>query len=167
MANSLQDQLIKAGLASEKPRPKASKPKRVASRGKAPRSQQAATEIDLGKAYALRARAEREEREEKARQAKELAERRKRIKKEISAILDGARLNDDSAETDYYFEHRRRIRRMYVTEEQQQAVSEGTQAIVWFARRYHLVNREIAERIAQVDAEAIVVMLQKTGAEHA
>jgi len=157
MANSLQDQLLQAGLASSMPLEVSRRRERHARPRKAA-GKKATAGMDLAKAYALRAQEERRERAEKEQREKETAARRKKIRTEIHAIMEGARLNDERAQCAYYFEHFKRFRHVYVTAEQQQALSRGELAIVWLQRRYHIVARSIGDRVATLDAEAVVLM---------
>jgi uncharacterized protein YaiL (DUF2058 family) len=157
MSGSLRDQLMGLGFKpAPKPEPKAEarKPhppghpaRRNDARGKPPQAGKAGAnaarprgEIDLGKAYAIRAQKEKDERiaAEKARQ--EEAQRKREGKLKLAELLKGATLNDAAAEIARHFEYGGKIRRVYVTATQLAALNAGELAVVQQGGRYHLVS---------------------------
>jgi uncharacterized protein YaiL (DUF2058 family) len=110
----------------------AQKPRRDERRG--------GSEMDLAKAYAIRAQKEKDERiaAEKARQ--EEAARRREGKLKLAELLKTASLNDANAEIARHFEYGGKIRRVYVTPEQLKAINGGELAIVQQGGRYHIVT---------------------------
>ncbi len=168
MSDSLKEQLLKLGFnatSREKARPeRAARSKTAAQPGTAdatrgrPRQEEGTTrnrsrredEIDLAKAYALRAQKEKNERIAAERQRQEEARRRREGKLKLTQMLQNARLNDDSAEIARHFQYGGKIRRIYVTAAQLKALNAGELAVVQLAGRYHLVSAvdgEEAERI--------------------
>lgn len=107
-------------------------------------------EIDLARAYAIRARKEKDERLAAERQKQEEARQRREARNALTALLDKARLNRDEAEIARHFEYGGKIRRIHVDAEQLRALNAGELAVVQAAGRYHLVSladAEAAERI--------------------
>src|SRR5690606_6469111 len=132
MSNSLRDALRQAGVL-EQFRTHARREGRQAGKGKGGRTGSRPAhasarpegqtrndprqdeEIDLARAYALRAQAEQREREEKARAEREAAERRRRQREQIAALVEGRTLNRGDAEVVRNFEYGGKIRRVYGT----------------------------------------------------
>lgn len=174
MTSSLRDALRQSGVLDQfkpverKPKPKP-KPKSASQGGKPQQRgagklppaqrQRSQEEIDLAKAYALRARAEQREREEKARLEREVAERRRALRAQVQAMLDGNTRNLEEAEIPRHFEYGGKIRRVYVDEVQLQQVNDGRLGVVQMRGRYLLVDRALAERIRGIDSKAIALLV--------
>lgn len=110
-----------------------------------PRSQE---EIDLAKAYAIRAQKEKEERiaAEQAKQAE--AARRREAKAKVAELLKDKTLNDPNAEHARHFEYGGKIKRVYVTPDQLKALNAGELAVVQLDGRYLLVPVALADEVA-------------------
>lgn len=128
--------------------------------GGAPGRRQTQEEMDLAKAYALRAQAERAEAEALRRAAEEKARLKRERKEKLTALLNGQALNVADADQPRHFEHRARIRRVYVTEAQMQAVNAGELGIVQLEARYLVVTRAIAEQVRDLAPDMIAVLLE-------
>src|SRR5690606_20857994 len=98
---------------ADKPRPSGARQNPPAGKRPAggPRSRE---DIDLAKAYALRAQSEQRERERKEAAEREIAERRRAQREQVVAMLEGKTLNRDDADTPRHFEYGGKIRRVYV-----------------------------------------------------
>lgn len=169
MADSLRDQLLSLGLAKPKPpTERRSKPPRTATktarkkgeRG-TPRSQDARSqeEVDLARAYAIRAQKEKQERAAAERDAQERARERRERKAKLNLLLQGKTLNDAAAEVQRHFEHKGRIRHLYVTPEQLRRLNLGELGIVQVAGRYLLVERAVLEQAVAISDEALVLLV--------
>lgn len=181
MTSSLRDALRESGVLSQfkpverkpKPPPKQGKPGQRSQGGGKQRSApqqpqrkaQTQEEIDLAKAYALRARAEQREREEKARIEREVAERRRVQRAQVQALLDGGTLNLQDAEIPRHFEYGGKIRRVYVDDAQLEQVNDGRLGVIQMRGRYFLVERALAERIRAVDANAVALLVDPDEAD--
>ncbi|HVF36219.1 MAG TPA: DUF2058 family protein [Candidatus Saccharimonadia bacterium] len=115
-------------------------------------------EVDLARAYALRAQTERAERERAEREAQERARERKERKAKLAALLDGKALNDASAEVARHFPHGDKIRRVYVTPEQLVRLNRGELGVVQLQGRYLLLSRDIALAAGAIWAEALALL---------
>lgn len=115
-------------------------------------------EIDLAKAYALRSRSEQREREAKLRAERETAERRRRLREQVMALLDGKTLNLAEAEQVRNFEYGGKIRRVYVSDEQLAQLNRGELGVVQVRGRYLLVSRALAEQVAGIDPHALALL---------
>ncbi|MGA9333058.1 MAG: DUF2058 family protein, partial [Rudaea sp.] len=157
MSESLRDQLLKSGLAStlKKSSPRNAQPSTEARPGKpsAPRGKPAKSpsrrhppkrnseEVDLARAYALRARQENDERKRLQREAERIAREKKERKQKLTALLSGKALNVADAEVPRHFPHGNKIRRIYCTTQQLAQLNAGELAVVQLAGRYLLVVR--------------------------
>jgi len=159
MSHSLKDQLLGLGFKApsqpaapvKKPAAK-TKPQANSSFRKPAHTQtkkQSQEEIDLAKAFALRAQQEKRERE-RAEAAKQEAARQKKLAKEaVSKLLDGHCLNDANAEIVRHFSYGGKIKRIYVTPEQLTALNAGELGVVQNNGRFHLVPAHIALAVRQ------------------
>lgn len=180
---SLQDALLKAGLASEKP----AKPDRKAQstrpagssrhgkgdikpQGRRPDSKPKPNdkpnakpntkrpprpESDLEKAYKARERAEAAEKEQakKDRLAAQEARRQRNVK--LDAIIQGQTLNRKDADCPRYFEHLGRIRRVLCTTEQREALNAGQLGVVSLRGSYLLVSPETMAAFAEIAPDLV------------
>ena len=175
MADSLRDQLLKSGLVQklkseakpERPVHPSPPPARGSQQPPPPRVQQRTTpapkatvqsEVDLARAYALRARHEKEERERAQREAESAAREKRERKHKLSALLDGKALNSAEADVPRHFPHGNKIRRVYCTPEQLAQVNRGELAVVQLAGRYLLVVSDIARQAQAIHAESLVLL---------
>lgn len=107
-------------------------------------------EIDLAKAYAIRAQREKEERIEAERVKQEEARLRREAKAKLAELLKDKALNDKDADIARHFEYGGKIKRIYVNEAQLRQLNAGELGVVQLDGRYQLVAAELL-----VEAEAI------------
>lgn len=168
MADSLQDQLRALGLGNKPQRERGGR-KDGRKGGKDDQQRparrldpRAEGELSLDQAYALREREEQRQAQQ-ARDRKRAEERRRReINDSLRAIIEAHRLNRDDAEVARNFMFRGRIRKLYVTPEQQQALSGGRLGIVYLSGSYHILAPEHLDAVRAISAEH-VVELQGSG----
>ena len=157
MADSLQDQLLALGLAKDKQRKPGKKHKRPNRPGGRPaQASKNPGEMSLDKAWALR---EKEEKRSAAqRRARKIEEDRKRreINKAIKAIVEPHRLNRADAEVARNFLYRERIRKVYVTPDQNKALASGELGLVYLSGGYHLLPAERVEAVRKIAADHVV-----------
>jgi uncharacterized protein YaiL (DUF2058 family) len=113
----------------------------------APRKPRTAEEIDLAKAYAIRAQKEKEERIEAERLRQEEAARRRAAKARCAELLKDQVLNDPAAELVRHFEYGGKIKRIYVNPDQLKALNAGALAVVQLDGRYLLVTAALADEV--------------------
>ena len=163
MAESLQEQLRALGLAREKPVRERKKeppgPPGGGQKRKGPRPGKAGRgpgEPSLDRAWALREQQEKDEAD--AARRRKLAEdrRRREINQSIRRIVDAHRLNREDAEVARNFLFRGRIRKIYVTPEQQAALTAGELGIVYLTGGYHLLAPEQLEAVRGIDPDHLV-----------
>lgn len=172
MSDSLRNQLLGLGF---KPAPKPERPPRPekrneakpapkpghaaagkgprrdgARRGHGPRGPRSQAEIDLAKAYALRAQKEKDERiaAEAARQ--EEARQRREARAKLAEFLKDKALNDKDADIARHFPYGGKIKRVYVNADQLRALNAGELGVLQLDGCYVLVTAAVL-----ADAEAI------------
>lgn len=156
MSDSLQDQLRALGLAKKnqerkKPRRKSKPAPKNQSAGKT-----AGGEIPLGKAYALRQKEEQKSADMVRRRKQAEDRKRREINKKIREIVKDKRLNVDAAEVPRNFMYRERIRKIYVTAEQNRALSAGELGLAYLSGGYHVLDRETLEQVRSIASDHVV-----------
>lgn len=179
MSNSLRDQLLKAGLATqaqvdkaeqEKQKPQTKKPQerlekresptRPAKPQPAPTAKKPApkSEEDLAQFYSARDKAEREEKLEQERRQREASERKKQLRQQVKTLLEGQILNQPEAEIRYNFVVGETIKYLYVTAEQQTQLAQGQLAITFLEGKRCLISLELAQQIRAIDPDKLIVI---------
>ncbi|KGD65189.1 hypothetical protein Y5S_01623 [Alcanivorax nanhaiticus] len=155
--SSLQEQLMKAGLADQKKARRAKQQKREDA-NKAKRG-----EIELEEP-AERARRLREEKAEADRQleAQRKAEReRKEIAAQIKQMIEQSRIDSGQGDVAYQFVQDKKIKKAWVTPKQQQQLERGQIAIVALGDSFELVPTVVAEKIRQRDEKAVLLLNER------
>lgn len=168
MADSLRDQLLKSGIVKQvrddNKRPGPPKGGRTPPHkhaAKTPRPGAAAgDELDLAKAYAMRARTEASERKQAEREAAEQARLKRERKQKVQQLLQGQALNKADADQPRHFEYAGKIRRVYVDAAQLAALNAGELGVVQQGGRYLLVTRAVAEQLRDIDAHLLALLVE-------
>ena len=127
---------------SENPRPDSrGRPPHAGARAASgnPRPARTREEIDLAKAYALRAQKEKDDRIEAERLKQEEAKVRREAKLKLAELLKDKSLNDPAAEIARHFQYGGKIKRVYVNAEQLKALNAGELGVAQMGGRYLLV----------------------------
>lgn len=151
---SLQDALLKTGLADERRKPDKKRSgapntgrKQLPGNRKKKSGKRAAggkpQVSDLERAWIARRKAEKDEKErvKQARVADQEARRKRNL--ELDRIVEGKALNVEDAELPRYFEHLGRIRRVLCTQAQRDAINNGDLGIVNLRGRYLIVAPDV------------------------
>ncbi|MGJ4728687.1 DUF2058 domain-containing protein [Luteimonas sp. SDU101] len=169
MSDSLRDQLMGLGF---KPAPTPARERKPASPQRAPHKGASAAaapggksrkpgkpgkpgrprtreDIDLAKAYAIRAQKEKDERIEAERQRQEQARQRREARAKLEEFLKDRALNDAGAEIARHFPYGGKIKRIYVNAEQLRALNAGELGVAQLNGRYVLVT---AADLAEVES---------------
>lgn len=173
MADSLRDQLLKSGIVKQvrdEQRPKGQK----GSKDRRPDARKGSThektagndggEIDLARAYAMRARSDADERRSAERAAAEQARLKRERKQKVQQALQGRALNKAEADQPRHFEYGGKIRRIYVDTAQLKALNAGELGIVQHGGRYVLVERAVAEQIRDIDPHLLALLVEQATA---
>lgn len=170
MSDSLRDQLLGLGF---KPAPRPQREAKPA-QGKAPpaprggaggrprpeqgrKPARGRADIDLAKAYAIRAQKEKDERIEAERVKQEEARLRREARAKLAELLQGKALNDEAAEIARHFEYGGKIKRIYVTAEQLKALNVGELGVAQLNGRYLLVSADVLAQAEAVFAPAVAL----------
>ncbi|MGF2688542.1 DUF2058 domain-containing protein [Marinobacter sp. DUT-3] len=151
---SLQDQLLKAGLADEK------KAKAIRNEKKKQRKQQPKGTVQVSEAE-VRARKAREEKAERDRQLnleRQKEAEKKAIQAQIRQLVDTNRLDRSRGETSYQFVHDKKIKKIFVDDKMVDQLSRGRLAIVFVNDQYEIVAEGVARKIQERDENAVVVL---------
>lgn len=167
---SLQDALLKTGLADEEQARKKRDAAKTAKAGKGshsgkgkgrpprgakpggrpPKSAGSGSgkapnkpQSDLERAYAARQRAEKAEKEKKKHARVADQEERRKRNLALDKLVEGKALNVEDAELPRYFEHIGRIRRVLCTPEQREQINTGKLGVVSLRGRYLIVALDV------------------------
>jgi uncharacterized protein YaiL (DUF2058 family) len=152
MSESLKDQLIRAGLAPARPRQKKKPPVRE-------------TETDLATAYRLRKNEAQQRKQNKQRKKLADEKRRRKINKELRALVEAHSVRDPQADIARNFMFKGRIRKVLVNKNQLAAVNSGELVIVYLAGSYHLVPAENAGIVQQIAPDHLPDLRTETSPE--
>jgi uncharacterized protein len=168
MVDSLRDQLLKSGIVKQlkdekRQQQPVAKQGNWHGKGKPPhkpskpaRSQE---EVDLAKAYAMRAQTEAAERKRAEQEAAEQARLRRERKAKLQQLLEGRALNKADADQVRHFEYGGKIRRVYVDATQLAELNAGKLGVVQNGGRYVLVTQSIAEQVRDIDAHLLALLV--------
>lgn len=182
MSDSLRDQLLGLGFKpaprpahKAAPRP-ARRPDQAPDRKAAPKPHGAGKparkrrgpdtrgEMDLAKAYAIRAQKEKEERIEAERVKQEAARERREARARLAVLLEGKALNAPEADIARHFEYGGKIKRVHVTADQLRALNAGELGVVQQDGRYLLVTAQLLEEAAAVFPPAVALRVDPSAA---
>jgi hypothetical protein len=158
MANSLQDQLLKAGLVNEQQLKQSQTEKRKQKRAGGGRSAEAAERS----AETEQAAAEKRRRDQELNRQREEERRRKAEQVALWQLVHDNRVSRDGGDVAYNFADGAALKRLYVSAAQQKALVAGALAIVRHEHFYELVPASIAERAQQVEPALLVLWNQPT-----
>jgi uncharacterized protein YaiL (DUF2058 family) len=172
MADSLRDQLLKSGIVKQlkdekRPQQTVPRPHVSPAKGKPPHKPKPARsdgEIDLAKAYAIRAQKDAEERKHAEREAAEQARLKRERKAKVQKLLEGQLLNKVDADQVRHFEYGGKIRRVYVDAAQLVDLNAGKLGVVQNGGRYLLVTQAAAEQIRELDPHLVALLVDPAAA---
>lgn len=155
MSLSLRDQLVKAGLASEKQAKQAvrqkKKQQRQVDRGQA--------EADTSqKDAALQAMQEKARRDQELNQQQQEKAEKKARAAQIKQLIEGTRLPKLDTDDYYNFVDQKKVKRIAVNDLVRDKLSRGNLAIVTHAGGYEIIPREAAVKIQERDPHRIVLL---------
>ena len=114
-------------------------------------------EMDLAKAYALRAQREKDERIAAEAAKQEEARKRREARAKLTELVKGRELNAADAEIARHFPYGGKIKRIYVTTEQLKALNAGELGVLQMDGRYLLVSSELIVQAADIFPAAIAL----------
>lgn len=135
-----------------KPRPN---DRRGAPQGKRPPQ----GDIDLAKAFAIRAQREKDERIEAERIKQEEARLRREARAKLETFLAGKSLNKPEAEIARHFEYGGKIKRIRVDADQLKALNAGELGVVQLNGRYLLVTSDVMNEAETIFAPSVALRI--------
>ncbi|MDM7554542.1 DUF2058 family protein [Xanthomonas fragariae] len=114
-------------------------------------------DIDLAKAYAIRAQREKDERIEAERVKQEEARLRREAKAKLEELLKDKGLNHADADIARHFPYGGKIKRIYVTADQLKALNAGELGVLQLKGRYLLVTAEVLAEAEAVFAPSVAL----------
>lgn len=163
---SLQEQLLKTGLVDKSKANKAKKEKQKQS--KIIRNAGSKTVIKE-KTGAQREQAKRVERDRLLNQQKQKQAEQKAASAQIKQLIEVNKIDRGTGEIAYSFLYKNKIKKIFVTKDIKQQLSEGRLAIVRLVlkseRLFEIVPAAIAEKIVQRDVNALVQHNEKVNTE--
>lgn len=155
MAISLQEQLLKAGVASKQQAKQAKQDKRK----QAKQNKGAAQADDSAAQQAARdaARQAKQEKDRELNRQRQQEQARKAALAEVRQLLQQHAVNPPrDGETRYNFVHENKVKSLWINQALLNQLARAQLLIVFFDERYQLVPAEIAERIAERLPEAVL-----------
>jgi uncharacterized protein YaiL (DUF2058 family) len=125
--------------------------------GGKPRPKRSQEDIDLAKAYAIRAQREKDERIEAERVKQEEARLRREARAKLDAFLQDKGLNDAEADIARHFPYGGKIKRIYVNAAQLKALNAGELGVVQQNGRYLLVTAAVLAEAEAIFAPAVAL----------
>lgn len=119
-----------------------------------PRSQE---DIDLAKAYAIRAQKEKDERIQAEQAKQEEARLRREARAKLDELIKDKGLNDPNADIARHFPYGGKIKRVYVNAEQLKALNAGELGVLQQNGRYLLVTAEVLVQAEEIFAQAVAL----------
>lgn len=161
--SSLKDQLLKAGLIDQAKAEKANREERKTAHQKTAKAQKEAkrtgeVKVDEAKLLAEQARQEQAERSKELNRLQREQAEQKAIQAQIRQLITMNRVDRRQGELRYQFADQNKVKTLMITELLQDRLAYGMLAVVRFGEGYELVPRVVAEKIAQRDPSAIVVL---------
>ncbi len=158
MASSLQEQLLKAGLADQKKLREVAQEKRK--KTKQPKGPKAQPPVDAAKQRMEQALAEKQARDRALNQQKQEAAKAREQASRIRQMVEQHRLPPEDGDIAYHFTHDGKVKTLYVSAKTQHQLARGRLAITAHADAYALVPAAVADKIRQHDPAWLVVCNQ-------
>jgi uncharacterized protein YaiL (DUF2058 family) len=152
---SLQDQLLKSGLASD------AKAKQVKSEKRKQTKQQRNNGVEIVdevKLSAEQARQQQAERDRELNRLRKQAEEQKALAAQIKQIVELNRIAKDDNGIVYQFNDDNKVKAVYVADKVREALINGRAGIVKIDSGYEIVPAEIARKIQDRDAASVIVL---------
>jgi len=145
------------GRAQGNGRPHGGRPQ--GAQGNAQRPPRKEGEMDLAKAYAMRAQTEATERRQAEAEAAEQARLRKEKKRKVEELLKGKALNLADADHVRHFPYGEKIRRVHVDAAQLARINAGELGVVQQGGRYLVVEKAVIDALREIAPEFIALLV--------
>lgn len=155
MVNSLQAQLLKAGLVDEKKLKQAQRAKKKAAKSTPEKVHDTAAAVE-------KARAEKVERDRQLNLQRQEESAKREREAQAKQLIEQAKLDRTGGETAYQFVAKKKIKKIYVTEEQFGKLSRGQLGIVRLSGHFEVIPLEAALKVAERAPHWPVVIAEVT-----
>jgi len=163
MAKSLQEQLMGSGLVDKKKAKSIQKEKRK-NRKQAGKGQDQQDKLEQRQRVETQKQAKlNRDRELNLIQKRALDE--KSIRAQVKQLIQSNKVERQPGEIGFQFVDNKKIKKVYISDEQHRHLSKGLLSIVSFNNEYIFVPKAIAEKIIQRDADLVVYVQSKIDAE--
>ncbi|GGC79447.1 DUF2058 domain-containing protein [Marinobacter halophilus] len=154
---SLQEQLLKAGLADEK------KARTIRSEKRKQRKQQpkGAAQVNETEERALKVRQEKAEHDRQLNLERKKEADKKAIQAQIRQLIETNRLSRSRGETSYQFVDGTKIKKILVDDKMVDQLSRGRLAIVALGDSYEVVPDQVARKIMERDEAAVISLHER------
>ncbi len=153
MAGSIQDQLLKAGLADADKAKKLAKEKRKQIKHA---HSTGATLVNEDKEAARQALAEKVQRDRELNQELNSKAQRKAINAQIKQLIESNKVEKGRGDIAFSFTDGKKVKQLYVAALEQKQLSAGVLRIVKQGDQYEILPREVAEKIAERDPDRLI-----------
>jgi len=155
VGNSLQEQLLKAGLVDKEKLNKAKKQRKTQTRQQRNTKGSAAQKPD---SQVQRERAEKAERDRELNERRNEVRRQREVAAQVKQLVVNNRHPRAEGEDDqpFYFENKGKVKRLYVSPKTHKMISAGQLVIVNFNGVFELVPPDIAEKIRERNPSLVI-----------
>ena len=160
MALSLQEQLLKAGVADKGKAKQARADKRKKNKQKKP-------QVDQAKLAAEQALAEKKAKDRALNEQQNAKLLARSIAAQVKQLINMNKQERSKGDVVLNFTHDNKIKRIYVTEALHKGVIAGKLAVVSLDEEYELVPLPVADKIAERSAETVVYIAEQGSADNA
>ncbi len=162
MSGSLQDQLLKTGLADAKKAKSLDKEKRK----QAKVARRAGVDlVDESKVAARQMLEDKAQRDRALNHDLNHKAQRKAINAQIKQLVEANKLARGKGDTAFNFSDGKKVKSFYVTAMEQKQLTAGRLAIVKQGDQYEMVPRPVADKIAERDDSRIIALGETSGEE--
>lgn len=161
MSLSLKDQLIAAGLVKAEPTKPAARafspPKKGVEQAQPRAPQKKPSEPSLAELYKAREIQEQKQQQAARAQAEAKAAAKKLRKSQVVQLIAGKALNRKDGELVRHFEYAKKIRRIYLSNDQRVALNAGLLGIVQMDGQFSLLEAEIVDQVFALAPEFVAL----------
>lgn len=154
---SLQEQLLKSGLASSAQAKKVQADKRKQTKMQAKNN---VVIVDEAKELALKTQAEKAERDRELNQLRRQQEAQKELVAQVKQLIEQNRQPQDPEGVAYRFTDQNKVKTLYVNETLRGSIIKGRSAVVKLEGVYDVVPAEVAKKIGERLPDSVVVCFQ-------
>ena len=163
MSKSLQEQLLKKGLISDKKSKAASKDKYNTLKSKRRKKGDSAPQEQ---STIQKARLQQKARDRELNLQRKIQADQKALSAQIIQLIGQYKLERESAELEYNFSDRNIVKKILVTQNMLKEISLGRLCITRFGESYEVIPKPIADKIRERDLSVIVVYNQEEQNQH-